>query len=464
MNYWIVVVDDEILSLTQAKNILKEADMRVTCLRSGRDLLKFMAKNTPDLIILDIQMPEMDGFATYQELRHLEGEIGRSPTPVIYLSGMEASDVETRSLSQGASDFIRKPFHKDSLVKRIVNTLKHNEAIRNLTEKATIDKLTGCLNKEAGTREVAKLCESRTGMLMIFDLDNFKLVNDIYGHSMGDKVLRAFADIARHSIRAQDVMARIGGDEFMAFFCNMSDEHAVAGMNRRLNDQLLEETSRLIGKELDIPLGISVGAALVPEHGRDYETLFSLADSALYQVKQNGKHGSRVYHQEAVLGLSQEEDIKREFTRIAQIVEERNSRGGALSLNLEQFSFVYRFVRRFYMRYGGKAIKLMFVLTSEKDDTEREMSLKDASEKFAICLQDVLRKSDMILRSKPNQFFLLLQELSEEDFPIVFQRIMDAWEATDAHVGIHLEYIMEAVVYEKECYDRKGAASRGEEV
>jgi GGDEF domain-containing protein len=75
-------------------------------------------------------------------------------------------------------------------------------------------------------------------------------------------------------------------------------------------------------------------------------------------------------------------------------------------------------------------------------------------EKFDLCLQDALRKSDMILRYKANQFYVILQNLSEEDFPIVFRRIMDTWEAGETHSGIHIEYLMEYVIYEKECYDK----------
>ena len=98
MGYWIVVVDDDAMALTHVKNILREQDMRVSCLRSGRDLLKFMTKNAPDLVLLDIQMPEMDGFETYQALRHIETDAGREPTPIIFLSGMETSDAEILSL------------------------------------------------------------------------------------------------------------------------------------------------------------------------------------------------------------------------------------------------------------------------------------------------------------------------------------------------------------------------------
>ena len=120
---------------------------------------------------------------------------------------------------------------------------------------------------------------------------------------MGDKFLTAFADVVRRNIRAQDVMVRIGGDEFMGFFCNMNDEAALESLHRRLNDELLHEAIALAGKDFEIPLSISLGAVLVPEHGRDYEMLFPLADSALYKVKQTGKNGSRLYGQEGETDL-----------------------------------------------------------------------------------------------------------------------------------------------------------------
>ena len=454
MGYWIVVVDDDAMALTHVKNILREQDMRVSCLRSGRDLLKFMAKNVPDLILLDIQMPEMDGFETYQELRRIEEETGREPTPIIFLSGMENSEAERRSLEQGASDFIRKPVHKGILVKRILNAVKHTKDIENLKEEAAVDKLTGFLNKAAGTVKLTKLCEERAGMLMIFDLDNFKQVNDIYGHSMGDKFLMAFANVIKRNIRAQDVMVRIGGDEFMGFFGNMNEESALASLHHRLNDQLLKEAVRLAGTGFVIPLSISIGAALVPEQGRNYEMLFPLADSALYRVKQSGKNGCRIYGQDGENDLSCDNDIKKEFAHITQIVERWHSRGGALLLNLEQFAMFYRFIRQFYKRYGGMIVKLIFILSEKDTGGERSYSLLEAADKFGLCLQDTLRKSDMILRYKPNQFFVILQNVSEEDFAIVFRRIMEVWTAGEHHTGIRIEHLTEFVVYEKENYDK----------
>ena len=170
MKYWIVIVDDEALILANAKSILNEEDMRVSCLRSGQDLLKFMAKNEPDLILLDILMPEMDGFETYQELRRLGDNAGKKRTPVIFLTGADDSETERRGLKAGASDFIRKPLNRDILIRRVYNTVLNAKTIESLTEEIAIDKLTGFLNKAAGTEKISKLCGSAAGMLMVLTL------------------------------------------------------------------------------------------------------------------------------------------------------------------------------------------------------------------------------------------------------------------------------------------------------
>ena len=251
MGYWIVVVDDEPLSLKNAKEHLNKKDMRVSCLRSGSDLLTFMEKNTPDLILLDILMPGMDGFETYRELRKQEEQQGRPLTPVIFLTGENDKETERRGLRAGASDYIHKPFDKDILINRIVNTINNSRTIESLTEEATLDKLTGFLNKTSGTEKAVSMVKSSPGALVIFDLDNFKLVNDIFGHDMGDRVLVSFSDIIRHNVRSADMISRIGGDEFMAYFSDMTDEEAVSSLVSRLNDQLLSESEKLTAYHLE---------------------------------------------------------------------------------------------------------------------------------------------------------------------------------------------------------------------
>ena len=150
MGYWVVVVDDDALALRYARNLLREQDLRVSCLRSGSDLLKFMETNSPDLVLLDILMPEMDGFECFHALRQMEEEKGRRATPVIFLTGDVDYKNERRGLKDGASDFIRKPFDKDILLSRIINTIENEKKIESLTKKASLDKLTGFLNKTSG--------------------------------------------------------------------------------------------------------------------------------------------------------------------------------------------------------------------------------------------------------------------------------------------------------------------------
>ncbi|MCR5675418.1 MAG: diguanylate cyclase [Lachnospiraceae bacterium] len=439
MEHWIAVVDDEAICLTNARNMLGEEGMRVSCLRSGSDLLKFIARNSPDLILLDIMMPGMDGFETFNALRKLEDELGRPHVPVIFLTGDNDAAVEQQGLELGASDFIRKPFNKEIIVKRIGNTIANNKTIESLTEEAMVDKLTGFLNKAHGAERISKLCGRKTGALMILDLDNFKLVNDLFGHEMGDRVLVAFADIIRNNTRETDTISRIGGDEFMAFYEDLTDESAVTSITLRLNAQLQEEADALMGEGHGIPLGISVGVVMVPRHGRDYDKLFALADSALYRVKQNGKHGCFVHDPLADSDDLAGADPETRLDRIIKIVEERNDTGGALILGSDAFALIYRFILRFYKRYGGTAALVLFTVSCSVQEDNRE--LLEICAAFSDMLQKTLRMSDIMMQSGSYSFFVMLTERTKLEAEDAISRIMREWEKTEHAASAEAEYV-----------------------
>ena len=448
MDYWIVVVDDEAFSLANARRLLSSQNMRVSCLRSGHDLLKFIQKNTPDLILLDIFMPEMDGFETLHALREYEDDNMRNHTPVIFLTGDSDSDTEQRGLKEGASDFIRKPFNQDILLRRIHNTIVNSKTIESLTEEASIDKLTGFLNKSSGTKRIAGLCSGEQGFLMILDLDSFKLVNDLYGHDMGDHVLMAFAEIFKENTRDDDVISRIGGDEFMAFLGNTDTDEAISSLTERLNKRLTAICQKLMGDNFEIPIGISVGAVKVPDCGTDFDTLFGYADKSLYKIKQNGKHGYELYSPENK-EMVVVDDLSAEINRISQIVEERGDGSGALLLGLDSFASNYRFIMRFMKRYKGKANKILFSISLNEENDNTSL-LDEVSEEFGLVLQRTLRKSDIILRSKANQYFLLLPELSRKDVPGVVGRIMNNWEKNKRSNYAAIRYASQLASFEDE--------------
>ena len=149
MTNHVVLVDDDNLNLKIAKNILGRNGIEVTALHSGQELLDYMKQDTPDLILLDIIMPEMDGFETLGNVRRLEKEMDLGETPVIFLTSDEDNESETRGFEMGVSDYIRKPFEPSVLIKRIDNVLKRQRVLQRFYEEATIDNLTGLLNKGA---------------------------------------------------------------------------------------------------------------------------------------------------------------------------------------------------------------------------------------------------------------------------------------------------------------------------
>ena len=449
MAYWIVVVDDEPLSLTNAKNLLREQNMRVSCLRSGKDLLEFMKTHEPDLVLLDILMPDLDGFETYRALRQYEEREGKPQTPVIFVTGEDNSEAERRGLKAGASDFIHKPFHKDILIKRINNTIVNSKTIETLTEEATLDKLTGFLNKASGTEKVSGMIKKAEGALMILDLDNFKLVNDLYGHDMGDRVLVAFAKVVRLNCRADDVVCRIGGDEFMGFFPDLTHREAVTSLTERLNEQLLAEAEILMGADHGIPLGISIGIVINSGTTGEFQILFQYADSALYEVKRNGKHGCRIYDPQITIAAEGPEDLDQELSNVIRIMSERGEGKGAMLLGQEAFSWNYRFIVKYLERFGGEAIRLLFYLSSK----EKGVIFSEMVSEFGNVLKNTLRKSDIIHQWQQNRFFVVLVLAEEETTPEVVGRIMKAWSQTGYKDRIDISYTASSL--RKELYESK---------
>ncbi len=437
MEYNIAVVDDDPISLTQAKALLTEEKMHVACMKSGNQLIKYIENNTPDLILLDIMMPDVDGFETYIMVRRFEERSGRANIPIIFMSGDDNSAAEEMGLVMGASDYVRKPLNKDVVIRRIHNTIKNSRKIENLQEEATVDRLTGLYNKAKGTERISKLCLRKNGSLMILDLDSFKLVNDLFGHEFGDRILKAFAAIARKNSRETDTIARIGGDEFMGFYEDLIDERAVRSLSRRLNTQLQEEANNILGENHGIPLGTSIGVVIVPEYGREYEELFHLADSALYKVKLNGKHGYAIYGTEDTAEQSDESEEKR-LDRLVKVIEERNEKNGALFLGRDHFSVVYKYVMRFYRRYGGDAAIVLFELEATKDDTHFIM---EAADRFGGILEDTLRMSDIMVQNGAQSFMVVLTECKKDDIGKVIDRVVGLYKETEVGNDIKVNYV-----------------------
>ena len=430
MTKWIIVVDDDTANLQVAGHILSKNNMRVTALKSGRLLLDYIAdKGVPDLILLDIKMPEMDGFETLTMLRSLEKEKGIPEIPVIFLTADEDSDTESRGFAMGVSDYVRKPFNPEVLLRRIDNVVSKQKEMINLKNEAAMDKLTGFLNKAATSVRLSEVCISVHGCLMMIDLDSFKLVNDIYGHEMGDKVLIGFAEIIKSLVPPNSICGRIGGDEFVAFCKDTTEERQVAEFTANLNSKLREKACELMGEDMNIPLGASVGAVFVPRHGNDYNSLLKLADKSLYSVKQNGKHGYNLYSADS---FTEEElnEADLDIKAISEILGERNIPNVALQLDKEAFSYVYRYVIRYIIRHKLNACKVLFTL-GRSPETE-DVRYKELCDEFGNHVRKSLRKSDILMRNRYNQYFVFLTDIREDSIEKVVGQIISKWHETFA--------------------------------
>ena len=420
MATWVIVVDDDTVNLQVAGRILSKNNIRATAVRSGRAMLDYVSKNGfPDLILLDIKMPEMDGFETLKRLRTLESSQKKEETPVIFLTADENTETENQGFEMGVSDYIRKPFDPDVLLRRINNIISKNNEIHSLKEKADTDKLTGFLNKSAAGEEMSRRCSEDTGCLMMIDLDSFKLVNDIYGHETGDRVLISFAKIISSAVPKDSSIGRVGGDEFTAFCGNMLEESEVKEFTERLNRELLESAKILMGENMDIPLGVSVGAVFVPKYGNDYDSLIKLADKMLYTVKQNGKHGYNIYSTEKL--TENENTAGADINTVSAILGERSIPNVALQLDKDSFVYVYRYIMRYIVRNHKNVCKVMFTLA------ERNGNFAELCDKFGDHVRESLRKSDIFMRSRSDCYFVLLTDIREDSIQKVVGNVIGGW-------------------------------------
>ncbi len=417
----ILVVDDMKVSLLITENILA-SQYKVICATSGKEAIEVYQREKPDMVLSDLRMPGMSGY----ELQLALQEKYHDTIPFMFMTADQDEEVESRGFDNGAMDFIRKPFRADVLLRRVGNILQTMDRIQGLKKHASTDALTGLLNKSSSEQELTAVCKRASGALLMIDLDSFKLVNDIHGHAMGDKVLISFADILRAAVRPTDIVGRLGGDEFIAFCHGMLDETGIAHKSEFINKSVLKAAKALMGEDMNIPLGASIGCVFVPAGGKDFDELYKKADKALYTVKQNGKHGYCIFKEQEDADADTANNAS--ISHIETILGERNQTEGALQLPFDCFRAVYRYLKRTLKIYKKSACILLLNLNRYGNP---KVSLAEAEEQFISVLCSTLRKGDMVTKNG-TKFIVLLSDIEKEHLTNVSDRIQENWEKTTA--------------------------------
>ena len=307
--------------------------------------------------------------------------------------------------------------------------------ISGLQREMSTDPMTGLLNKAGSHKALENCCANDTGILMMIDLDSFKLVNDLYGHDMGDKILIRFAELIREATHEGDICGRLGGDEFVAFMKDTLDRDEVERVTRYLNREIVKSAKEYMGDDMNIPLGASIGAVRVPDEGREFEKVFKLADMELYIVKKNGKHGFSLYEKKERDAAEEEGPVdKNNLEQIKKIIGERNVGQGAYLLNFERLQVLYKFLARNDLESGTKTVFLRVIPRSGEVPVSDE--LRDSLEE---ALVTGLNRNDSVCRYA-GSFFLLLLGRSREDAEKDVRSIVEAWQKDGGHTDLQVDY------------------------
>jgi diguanylate cyclase (GGDEF)-like protein len=295
----VLIVDDKQINVVLLERTLRGAGYElVQSTMDPREVCALHRANGFDLILLDLQMPGMDGFQVMEGLKEIDPD---GYLPVLALTAHPAHKL--RALEAGAKDFISKPFDLAEVLLRVHNMLEvrllhaasrtHGKMLEAL---ALNDPLTGLANRRLLTDRLAMaLVHARRSKslmaVMYLDLDGFKKINDTLGHGTGDLLLKSVAARLAATVREEDTVARLGGDEFAISLWSVADADDAAVVAGKV----IEAVARpymLEGHAVSIT--VSAGVGLFPAHGEDADSLMKSADAALYEAKHSGKNAFRL--------------------------------------------------------------------------------------------------------------------------------------------------------------------------
>jgi two-component system, cell cycle response regulator len=287
----VLVVDDAPDTLEIIEKLLRYEGYDVMVASTGEDGVKKVEEERPDVVLMDINLPGIDGAEALKQIRMINPHQG-----VVMLTAFATVENAIYALKEGAFDFLKKPFENEHLIHTVnqcleqYKTLREKESLEEEVRRLSItDDLTGLYNHRHFFKtleaELTRLKRQKTSLsLLMFDLDNFKKYNDLYGHLEGDKVLKTVGEIVKNSIRSNvDSGYRYGGDEFTVLLIGASADRALT-IAERIRTSIEQVQSHHIT--------VSIGLSEYRDHF-DLEGFVKSADDAMYRAKNGG--GNRVH-------------------------------------------------------------------------------------------------------------------------------------------------------------------------
>jgi len=282
-----MIVDDSALQAKLSAMYLRRAGMEVDILTDPMEVLPALVNNHPELILMDIYMPDCTGLELAKVIRQMDTMLS---IPIVFLSSETDREKQLAAIGLGGDDFLSKPIKPEFLISAVASRIERYRKLRSLMIH---DSLTGLLNhlttEERIIQEMARARRQNSRMTFaMIDLDRFKQINDSYGHSTGDRVLRSLARLLKQRLRKSDIIGRFGGEEFAVIMPDTSAEHALDVMN-----ELRERFSQIYYYSGDEQFNVTFSCGIAEFPACDtLQLLKDTADQALYKAKGLGRNQS----------------------------------------------------------------------------------------------------------------------------------------------------------------------------
>lgn len=423
----ILMVDDVATNLKCAAEVLQDK-YRITMARSGVKALELLKDETPDLILLDVNMPQMDGFAVYEWIRSKK-EFAH--IPVIFLTAETNKEKEIKGREMGAADFIHKPYEPEELCDSVEKVLLQSAG----KEDSSLN--TSSLYGEEGLEKVKQAAlKQETGYFVLLIFDKYRQIKEILGNAGSEELINKAVAVLEEDIGAENSICCPEGGKFTIFLKGSFEKEQIRNIVRRMIAGVEFEINEAY-QELGLKISVYAGIARKPEDGISYEELYQCADKALYFVKQNGKKSYYFYHTEQNESKDTEEEKLPGYVQHLQRLLESNAEG----LDVAQlFEKAYQMIRRYLESRNQKAQAVWFKM---KDINE------DEKQKVAEMLDEViggsLRKGDVGLPWGNGNYLVVLLNASREDGGRVCERIKSKWQSRFGQAETELTYEIKSI-------------------
>lgn len=461
----ILIIGQDSSTITKMKEAISER-YRCTFCSNYEEMYDFLHHHIPEVVLIEDARSKIDPCKIIEYVKRSD-EL--SQILMFVISSGEDTEYEKKCLHIGAHDLINLSSSAVEVQSRVHRALEYHQMkktalataakrsaeIAHMKDMANRDPLTKLLNRMCTEKAINQyLLERRNcGALLMIDMDNFKEINDTYGHMVGDEILVEFANTLSALTRQDDLVCRLGGDEFIVFLKDVSCHSVII--------EKVEQIIMTLEKRIQLPgtgqsITVSTGIAVAPLDGRSFTQLYQNADKSLYYVKENKKGAYRFFSEE---GDSEVHRIKSKNTQVdlehlRSFIQEVGYKKGAYQVEYDGFKKIYRFIARCIGRTNQDVQTVLFTLNKGEDYIPDIQELVFAMDNLKNAVHESIRRGDVATNYSNSQFVVILMDSTYDDAKMVAGRIHDKYdELLSYSANVDLSYDIQSIMTAPICDD-----------